>query len=69
MKQDHATAALLVKNHPYNIMHLIIPHAHPPDLIQAQLSLRPETEIHESGCVFFYHVRRQRKLLLNESFK
>ena len=43
VKQDHVIAALLEKNHSYNIMHLIIPHVRPPDSIQAQLSLRPET--------------------------
>lgn len=42
VKQDCAIAAQLEKNHPYNIMRLIIPHVHPPDLIQALLNLRPE---------------------------
>jgi hypothetical protein len=53
VKQDFATAALLEKNHPYNIMHQIIQHVHPPDLIQAQLNLRPEAVlfvVNEKHC-------------------
>ena len=43
MKQDYAAAELLEETHPYNIMRQTTQLECPPDLVQAQLNLRPAT--------------------------